>query len=241
MQTTLALLIIAVAVLVFLFIINTAQKQRLARRRALEESGFYEVLDPDFSLVERIGAMRSIGQTKTVVQKLYYRSHGSYTIYVADILHGGDSSAGDRETFLLVSSDLSFPRLQIFPLAPLQGRVGKLMNRLVRYALERRGWREVHVLPGSAFSEKYKVYAQDETELQHKLGESFWERFAAWPGLYMLQTEGDVVIYRIMSADGTTPFVPERENYRGYLRTYIDAADRLHDLLRKELSRKTVT
>lgn len=233
METYLPVLAFAAFATGLVAAVRRTAKLRRHVRQSLQETGFFELQQPDPQLQSRIETLARISGRSIIRLTHPYRFSGSrYEILLFNPLGGKNSP----RTFAVRSSRLTMPRFALYPKVPLQGAVGAWLNKLGASVMKG----SLTTVPPTAspqFDSRYFLFASDLTTVQRFFSHDLARALADNPTAFSVQADGDIFLFASMPDYqlGKVRRVPSFDTE--LLRETLRACDELYRLLESQCER----
>lgn len=233
MTAILPFLILGTVISLFIVMFRKASRQREEQKQLMQEFGFSEVSNLDPDLQTKVIKLRQVGSSKASVNKAYMRRQGYYTLYLLDVCTGSRSESSTRWVTGIVSRELDLPTFALGPSLPIKGTLGSWLNKAINWSLERRGFSEVPLPPGTKGAEDFMLYAEDPKLAASFFPPALWERLAASKEKLMMEGTGDLILFWVMpwGTDAKVPNGPVSSHTA--LRSQLDLADKIFGWFRE--------
>ncbi len=147
-----------------------AQRRKLASRDEMAAQMAFQRLTDTADLLERVRSLYMSEKANALrIEYAYWRKLGETTFYWFSLIDdSGEDSTALGETMLLAASpELSVPRLSIFAMPEIPGKVGGwvegLLELVIDKALSRGGLTRVNFAEDAKFTERFVVASLNET------------------------------------------------------------------------------
>ena len=119
---------LALAGLIWL-LVKRARRLAAEKKQMMFELGFYELPEPDPTLLEKIEKFQHY-KSGISIQKIFKSNRGDCRLYIAEYKSGSKNSNFNRVA-LFVSSHLDLPRISLMPKPKLSGFLGSIVNSVL--------------------------------------------------------------------------------------------------------------
>ncbi len=161
--------IVGLIVLAVIGVIWAQRRKRSSRDEMAAQMAFQRLTDTA-DLLERVRSLYMSGRANALrIEYAYWRKLGEATFYWFSLIDdSGEDSTALGETMLLVASpELSVPRLSIFAMPEIPGKmggmVGSLLDMVINKAMSRGSLTRVDFPEDLKFSERFVVGSLNET------------------------------------------------------------------------------
>ena len=222
------ILIAALVILVFYFLIRAARQTNATRHLEAENLGFQPRNPPDPDFVARILALHQRRPDQVLeVGQVFVKPHGDTTFYLFDL---EDTGGEDRTTLLdgaiaVVSPLLDLPAFGIFPKVPGDSFLAQMANRMVARLIGQQTTL-VDFTDRPDFARRYIVTAADTEQVRNLLSDYLQDRLNALEML-QIQAGGDTLTI------GNIGYTQKRPGERRDLETLYRQTLTVYDLLRR--------
>ncbi|MBN1372381.1 MAG: hypothetical protein JW987_10630 [Anaerolineaceae bacterium] len=166
------LVIVGIVGLIILGVIMViwAQRRKLSSRDEMAAQMAFQRLTDTAELLERVRSLYMSGRSNALrIEFAYWRKLGETTFYWFSLMDdSGEDSTALGETMLLAASpELSVPRLSVFAMPEIPGKVGgmveNLLDMVINKALSRGGLTRVDFPEDEKFAERFVVGSLNDT------------------------------------------------------------------------------